>query len=300
MLDVLSEDDEYYQNLFGARDAIPRLLDLFRKYSIAATWAPVGMLFNENIGELVKNIPALEPHYENQKVSVYTHLCNFDEQKERLYFASDLIKLISECPKQEIATHTYSHYYCTEPGQTKEEFEADIQQAVKIMIDRGYDSPYSLIFPRNMCNDEYLYVLDNNGIRTYRGETEVWYTRLHEGHLKKVIRLVDAYINIGGHECYELERCATINIPASRFLYPYGRLPHLDWLKIHRIERQMKYAAVHKKVFHLWWHPHNFGMNTGENLRNLEVILDYYTQLREKYNMESVNMKMLGEKCLTR
>ena len=28
----------------------------------------------------------------------------------------------------------------------------------------------------------------------------------------------------------------------------------------------MLYAAKHKEVFHMWWHPHNMGENTTEFL----------------------------------
>jgi hypothetical protein len=35
----------YRANLLGARTAIPKLLQLFEEFEIAATWATVGMLF---------------------------------------------------------------------------------------------------------------------------------------------------------------------------------------------------------------------------------------------------------------
>lgn len=295
MLDVLSEEDNYYTNLIGTRNAILGILDLFKEYSVAATWAAVGMLFHSNESELKASIPSRIPKYTDQNLSVYKHISDNVERESELFFASDLIALIAKYPKQEIATHTYSHYYCTEPGQTIEEFDADIQQAVKVMKEKGYDSPYSIVFPRNMWNDKYLSVIEKHGIRAYRGESKVWYDKMKEGYLKKAIRMTDAYINIGGNECCELTRGRIVNIPASRFLYHYGKIPHCDWLKIHRIKNQMKYAAIHKKVFHLWWHPHNFGTNTENNLRSLRSILNYYSQLQVEYNMASANMKTLGE-----
>lgn len=35
--------EAYQDNVLGGRTAIPRLLDLFQKYSIHATWAAVGL-----------------------------------------------------------------------------------------------------------------------------------------------------------------------------------------------------------------------------------------------------------------
>ena len=156
ILDYISNHDELYENLFGARKAIPQMLALFREHSVAVTWAIVGMLFNDSKTDLLKNLPFEKPHYTNENVSVYSHLDKICDTNNELFFAKDLITMIAKCPKQEIATHTYSHYYCTESGQTAKEFDADIQQTVKIMLDNGYDSPCSNVFPRNMCNDSYL------------------------------------------------------------------------------------------------------------------------------------------------
>ena len=296
ILDYIFNHEELHENLFGARKAIPQMLALFKEHSVAVTWAVVGMLFNEDKSELLENLPSEKPQYTNKNVSVYSYLDRICNENNELFFAKDLISMIANCPNQEIATHTYSHYYCTEPGQTINQFETDIQQAANVMLNSGYELPRSIVFPRNMCNSSYLSILKKHGIQAYRGNTAVWYDKMKEGRIKKAIRLSDAYLNIGGNECYDIVRGEIINIPASRFLYPFGKIPHLDWLKLHRIKKQMKYAAVHKKVFHLWWHPHNFGVNTEKNLQSLEKILTFYDNLHQKYGMESVNMKMLVEK----
>ena len=52
----------------------------------------------------------------------------------------------------------------------------------------------------------------------------------------------------------------------------------------------MLYAARHGLVYHLWWHPHNLGARTEENLAQLEEIFRYYTELKEKYGMQCLNM----------
>lgn len=46
---------------------IPRLLDTFNKHNVYATWATVGMLFNENWEEWFANRPSLLPTYEDRK-----------------------------------------------------------------------------------------------------------------------------------------------------------------------------------------------------------------------------------------
>ena len=57
----------------------------------------------------------------------------------------------------------------------------------------------------------------------------------------------------------------------------------------------MRHAAKHGLTFHLWWHPHNIGVNTERNLQQLDEICAYYSQLKEKYGMRSLNMGEAAE-----
>ena len=68
-------------------------------------------------------------------------------------------------------------------------------------------------------------------------------------------------------------------------------LRFLEGVKLHRIKRQMLHAAKNGLTFHLWWHPHNIGVKTEEHLSQLEEIFRYYAELREKYGMQSLNMR---------
>jgi hypothetical protein len=49
-------------------------------------------------------------------------------------------------------------------------------------------------------------------------------------------------------------------------------------------------AAKQKALFHLWWHPHNFGKNQKENLIQLEDVLKYYVKMNMEFGMKSMNM----------
>lgn len=57
----------------------------------------------------------------------------------------------------------------------------------------------------------------------------------------------------------------------------------------------MTHAAKNKKLFHLWWHPHNFGMNTTQNFDFLNKIIVHYQKLYEQYGMVSMNMRELSD-----
>jgi hypothetical protein len=62
-------------------------------------------------------------------------------------------------------------------------------------------------------------------------------------------------------------------------------------LRIARIKNSMTHAAKNNQVFHLWWHPHNFGINRKENLAALLELIAHYKKLHDEYGMESATMQ---------
>ncbi len=165
MLDVCSLD-AYRDNVLGGREAIPRLLKLFEKYDIHATWATVGFLFAENYGELSDCFPekGSMPAYSNEALNPYDWFAQIgcDEESAPCFYGSSLIRMVAETPGQEIGSHTFSHYYCREKGQTVEQFRSDMTAAKKIAADHGYDLT-SVILPRNQCEPEYTAVFRELG-----------------------------------------------------------------------------------------------------------------------------------------
>jgi len=64
----------------------------------------------------------------------------------------------------------------------------------------------------------------------------------------------------------------------------------LEKMRLRRIKQSMTYAAENNQLFHLWWHPHNFGKDIGANMIFLEQILEHYKELNMNYNMQSLSM----------
>jgi peptidoglycan/xylan/chitin deacetylase (PgdA/CDA1 family) len=294
--------DQYRNNLLGVRTVIPGLLHLFNKYGVHATFATVGFLFFNDKEELLAGLPERKPKYADTHLSPYES--NFeevgkDETDDLFHFAPSLIKMIQQSG-QEIGCQTFSHYYCLESGQTIEDFRDDLRAAKRIAEKRGI-SLKSFVFPRNQYNEAYLHVCKEEGIISYRGNEISWLYKAKdldsETFFRRGMRLMDAYFNISGHHCYEVN-CANddepCNIPASRFLRPYSRrLSFLENLRLKRITASMTHAAKNGLTYHLWWHPHNFGTNLTENLAFLEKILQHYHKLSEKYSFKSVDMTAL-------
>lgn len=292
--------EQYRENLDGVRNAVKEILALFTKYGIHATWATLGFLYFKNAKELKQNLPDTLPEYEDEALSPYKYIQQAGNIDDHYHFAPDLIKLIQNTPGQEIATHTFSHYYCLEKGQTAETFKADIQAAIKTAAANGIKTE-SLVFPRNQWNPEYLPILDELGIKCYRGTEKSWLhkavSQQGESKLRRALRLMDAYVNLSGYHTHAVDEHLTqkpVNIAASRFLRPYNRrLAFLDGLRLRRIKKAMTHAARTGQVFHLWWHPHNFGTARSENLAFLNKVLEHFVELKRQQPFQSMSMRML-------
>lgn len=284
---------EYKKNILGGKEAIPRLLELFKKHDIHATWAAVGFIFAENANEAKKYFPVKLPTYENEKLSCYRLFDgNMLNSEPELFFAPELIKLIASVNGQEIASHTFSHYYSEEEGQTLDQFKSDIAAAKAIAEDKGIDLT-SIIMPRNQCAKEYIAVLNELGFTAFRDEENDWiHKKVKPIKLKKAFRLADVYLPLTGQGGYVPKRENGIwNLTGSRMYKPFFKpLSFLEKLKIHRIKKQMLHAAKNGLTFHFWWHPHNIGVMTDFHLQQLEEIFSYYDELHEKYGMQSMNM----------
>lgn len=294
---------DYENNLKGTGKAIAEILAAFREYDVHATWATVGFLFFKDEESLKKNSPAKLPQYVNQALSPYLYINESRILEAQYHFAPDLIERIREYPHQEIGTHTFSHYFCLEKPHSPDAFRLDLSAALKTgeLVRLRIKS---MVLPRNQLNRDILPVLNDLGITAYRGNERSWaYRPAGDGGnntiSRRAFRLLDAYLNLSGHHTYpifEVAREKPYNMPASRFLRPYSpKLSLFEPLRLMRIKKAMTDAAENKTIFHLWWHPHNFGANTVQNIRFLRKILIHYEILKRKYGMQSLNMGQLSD-----
>jgi hypothetical protein len=67
-------------------------------------------------------------------------------------------------------------------------------------------------------------------------------------------------------------------------------LAPLEGLRRARLTADLRAAAERGAVFHLWWHPHNFGTNLAENMATLEHVVDEVVRLRRSHGFESMTM----------
>ena len=293
---------EYEANILGGRKAIPQMLDMFKKHDIHATWATVGFLFGKDEEELRKYFPQTLPTYSNEALSAYRCFGTIgtNEETEPCYYGRTLIDEISKIPNQEIGSHTFSHYYCREAGQTTEQFHADMEAAKNIAVDHGFTLE-SVVLPRNQCEPEYIQILSELGFTTYRDEEKDWiHEKVKFRPLMRILRLMDVYFPLTGQGGYipEIEN-GIVNLVGSRMYKPFFKpLAFMEGMKIRRIKKQMLHAAQNGLTFHLWWHPHNVGIHTEFHMKQLEEIFSYYDELKEKYGMRSLNMSEAAQEII--
>lgn len=274
---------------------IPELLQLFESYHIKATWATVGFLFAKDKKQLINYSPKLKPTYNQKELSYYNIIpaIDKDEKSDPLHYAPSLIDLILKTPGQELASHTFTHYYCNEPGQTVEQFDADLKAAQAIAQENFGVTLKSLVLPRNQFNEAYLEVAHKNGIRVVRSNPDVWFWNNNYGKLTSLLRAIDTLVPISKSLSFgkvNTEK-GVVLLPASRFFRTYKPKERIiQRIKMNRIKREMTYAAKQGNIYHLWWHPHNLADDIENNRKQLIEILDHYKVLNDKYNFISLKM----------
>lgn len=284
----------YGKNVQGEWTAIPKMLALFRRYEINVTWATVGMAMCRNYRQWQEIRPSELPAYKNKSLSTY-HYGALAKAYPDLFFARPLLEQVLETPGQELASHTYSHYLCDEEGATTSQFMADMACAAEIAHEVGA-SFSSIVLPRNQILDQYLSLLPSLGINVYRGNVDHWIYRgghkIAGGVAGRAVRLADAWLSLRDPTVEDEPISASlVNLPASLFLRPWSAsLARIEPLRMARLFGAMTAAAKSNRLFHLWWHPHNFGLNQAANLNMLESLLQHFATLRDRFGMQSLPM----------
>ncbi len=303
--DRMKADGPYRRNLFGARSAVPRMLKLFREFDVAATWATVGFLFARNRDELMDFSPSERPRYHNVLLDPWRELIGRNEAEDPLHFAPSLLETIRATDRQEIASHTFSHYYCLESGQNAAAFRADLTSARNIASATLGLNLRSLVLPRNQFNPAYAGVIQEAGFLCCRGNQSGGIHAASDfesmsASFRRAARLADAYLPLVA-DCLpswpQVSRGAPLcDVQASRYLRPWNaRLSVLDPLRAHRIIAGMRAAARNARIYHLWWHPHDFGAHLDESIAFLSRILTEFRVLRDRFGFQSMSMAEAAE-----
>ena len=292
------------------RQVVGRLLERFEAHAVHATWATVGMLFHESAADARRQRPVRLPSYEDPRFSPYENgameRLGAGERDDPLRLARSLIERVAATPGQELGSHTYSHYYCLEAGQTVGQFEADLEAAAAAAAALGL-TLRSLVLPRNQYATEHLDAATRCGFDAVRTQPDhpLYRSRdrAREGWTLRAARALDACLPLSGDRTFERPRADVtgrpVRVPASAFLRPWrARSRALTACRVERIEREMTRAADTGRCYHLWWHPHNFARRPEENFEMLEKILSHRERLHDDRGLRSLNMGELAAEAL--
>jgi len=300
--DHVSRDDSAYGRLAEERRAVQDLISVFAARRIRATWATVGFLFASTWDELSPHLPAIRPGYQRSELDPYGEPVGPDEDHDPEHLAGSLVDLIAASPGQEVASHTFSHYYCLERDQNEATFRADLAAAQSVARGRGLIVS-SLVFPRNQWNPAYTGAVLDLGFRCIRGNQRSWAHRPAPGgghRRQRVARLADTYVGLTPPPTTAWSEVVLpsglCDVPASAFLRPYStRRRQLEPLRRARLRSGLRYAARAGRIFHLWWHPYNFAHNRNENLSLLEHVLDDFDDLSRTEGIETLTMSDVSD-----
>lgn len=294
-----------FDQLAASRRTVAELVARFEEHGIRATWATVGMLFASTRDELEEHLPRARPAYRRAELDPYGESVGVDELADPEHLAGSLVRLLASTEGQEVGSHTFSHFYCLEEGQTESDLRADLAAAQSIAGGYGLTLT-SLVLPRNQWNPRYAAAVIDSGFTCFRGPQP---SRGHRARadgdhrpVDRLARLVDTYAGFTPPPTFAWETLrrpdGLCDIPASAFLRPYAPdRRRLEPLRIRRLTSGLRDAARRGRVFHLWWHPHNFTRYPTESFACLDRILDEYDELARTEGMRSLSMRDAVE-CL--
>ncbi len=260
----------YPPSIKPEREIVERILELFSKYDIPATWAIVGDLLSSESdwkGEYAKN---------------------YDDP---LKYGRDITEwLKNTSPKQEIGSHSFGHISYNEASIDREVISTDIANVKKVHNAAGL--PFeTFIFPYNMVG--YRDLLAKNGVSVYRGVSRRWYHSIPCRFIHRLLNLSSFLTAITPRTVTAMiDETGIVNIPDSMLLFSrQGYRSLVSSKKLIKIGLAgLNRAVERREIFHLWFHPSNFLYKTDEQFYVLEAILKHAQHLKENGQLEILTM----------
>lgn len=253
--------DVQKERILDEHNITRRLLSLFEKYKIPATWAIVGKMLEEGNDPLWHDT---EDFIEEIQVSSVEH---------------------------EIGSHSYAHIIYGESDE--EEIERDVQKARDIHRKKGLSFD-SFVFPRNSERGHAL--LSQYGIKAFRGRRTTGFKKASH-ILKRAGHFMSYMYPKASTTPPSKHSSGLINIPASMLLIGRNGLRRLihPSLVVLKAKNSMRTATQKGEMFHLWFHPSNFSYDTETQFCIFESILQEAHRLRSEGTLEVKTMGQIAQ-----
>ncbi len=252
-------DEEDLERIRNEAAITKRLLALFEKHNIPATWAIVGRLLDSK-----------------------------DGTRDSAWFDSEglIPRIRSSSASHEIGSHSYAHilYDCSDTSRAEE----DIRNAKRVHGEHGL--PFSsFIFPRN--KEKHHDILAKSGIKCFRGGSKKWYDFLPY-FLWPLGRGIDYWLPTARTVVATQHESDLLNIPDSMLLVSRKGVQRLlpKQQALRKISHGIMKAGERKEIFHLWFHPSNFSHDTETQFEIFDAILARAAALRKEGNIDIITM----------
>lgn len=257
---------------------VRELCSLFETYEIPATWAVVAHLFEDCGGE-----------HDCTRVDLdwiddwYGSLPCRNGVDQELWYAPEILDTIRSCSvPQEVGLHGYSHLILGADGCSREVVRREVNAAIDALNAQGI-SPSSFVFPRNDIG--HLNVLADAGIEVIRGVDDIWFEKQDLPRtIRKPFRFANEALSWAPPVVTPRKRNGVIEIPGSQVFRPF----HGGWqfaperTRVARAKKGLEAAAETGQIFHLRFHPFDFGFEPDRMLEFFEQVLEYVTTLQRR------------------
>lgn len=241
----------------GEEEITRRLLALFEKYKIPATWAIVGKLLESG--------------------------------EDAAWHDRRLIKEIAGASAQhEIGSHSFGHILYDRAGEAA--VQKDVENFIRAHAAAGLSAPASFVFPRNL--EGHHVVLKEHGLKVYRGLRARWYHHL-PGPVRRAGHLIDSVLPLYKGVRPAAGEAGLITLPDSALLFARNGVRRFIPASLSgaMFVRGMRAAAARQDIFHVWFHPSNFSYDTEVQFAIFERILREASALRARGALNVVTMQ---------
>lgn len=289
------------------REVIARMLELFARYEVPATWAVVGHLFLDRCGA---GPPAGTgdgggdlPHPEVQRPA-YTWLngdwfdidpCS-DVAAAPDYYGRDIVEQILSCAHpQEVASHSFAHMLMDDPACGPEVLASDLAASRRAAEACGVELT-SYVYPRNGLG--HLGELAAAGYTGYRGGRPSAPFAGAARWARAGLTLVDRLRPLRGSAVWPVVRDdagGMVNVAQTYLFAPDvkgRRLPPTVWARFPAA--RVRQAARHRSLCHLWFHPYNITAVPDRALSALEAVCRVMARERDRGRLDLLTMAQVA------
>ena len=278
------------------REVIDRLLKLFEKYQIRATWAVVGHLFLDQCQPVNgrKHPEIVRPSYPWFQGDWFDADPCSDTEADPSWYGKDIVKRISACEvPQEIGSHGFSHTVIGDPACSAESFKSELELCQQLAESLEITLK-SFVFPRNSVG--HLDVLAKYGLIAYRGRNPASFARFSKPS-RILLSILNRFRLLSASAVLPEYKNGLWNLPATYFYSPstyrWRFMPFDVTGQI--VKRQLERAVRQKTLVHLWFHSHNLPLDDDKSFKGLEAIFRDVAKLREKGKLDNSTMGDLAE-----